>query len=473
MTKEESRPGDHTKTAHQNPSHDQATSTTKVSAVEPDGADLLDEVHAALSTYVSFANDHQAVATTLWIGATHALPAWDHATRLTITSPQKRCGKSRLMDVVAALSSSPLLAANATTPAIYRSIGDDSSAPTLFFDEADALFGTKRAAEQNEDLRALLNAGWQRDRPVLRCVRGSHIPTEFNTFAMACLAAIGQLPDTITDRAVNIRLKRRGRGEPVSPFRIRRDGARLNDLSNRAAAWVQTEARMKALAAAEPSMPVEDRAADAWEPLIAIADEAGGHWPAKARAACRALVDDAESADAGELMSLRLLSDLRDVFERYGLSFLASAELVKSLRAIGDAPWADCGLSQNKMAHRLREFGIKPSRDSTGCVRGYRLTDLKDAFERYLREETPGGEEPSEKVSDTGEPFDGSESSDASGCQVSSSDGPRCQADGEPSVENCSGGLVFDGLTDFDGCYTDAGDGQHTEDFAEAAEIAP
>ena len=134
------------------------------SSVEPmpeaRGADVLNEVHDTLKKYVAFPDEHQAVATTLWTAATHGLPAWHHATRLVITSPQKRCGKSRLMDVVATLSFSPLLAANATTAAVYRSIGDDDSeAPTLFFDEADALFGTKRAAEQNEDLRALINAG--------------------------------------------------------------------------------------------------------------------------------------------------------------------------------------------------------------------------------------------------------------------------------------------------------------------------
>jgi hypothetical protein len=79
---------------------------------------------------------------------------------------------------------------HATTAAIYRSIGNvDSEAPTLFFDEADAQFSIKRTAEQNEDLRALINAGWQRDRPVIRCVGGGHVPLEFNTFAMAAIAA--------------------------------------------------------------------------------------------------------------------------------------------------------------------------------------------------------------------------------------------------------------------------------------------
>jgi len=95
-----------------------------------------------------------------------------------------------------------------------------------------------------------------------------------NTFAMASFAAIGRLPDTITDRAVNISLRRRGPGEKVSRFRIRRDGPKLSELCNQLTAWVRDPARLAKLADAEPDLPagVEDRAADAWEPLVAIAD---------------------------------------------------------------------------------------------------------------------------------------------------------------------------------------------------------
>ena len=198
---------------------------------DPDGAELLDEVHATLTRYVAFANKHQPVAVALWIIATHALVAWQHATRLIITSPRKRCGKSRLLDVVAGLAYSALLCVNATTAAIFRSIGNDEpQIPTLMFDEADALWGTKRAAENNEDLRALLNAGFQRDRPAWRCVGPQQIPTDFNTFAMAALAGIGRPPDTITDRGLGVDLKRRGPGETVAPFRMRRDGPALDRL---------------------------------------------------------------------------------------------------------------------------------------------------------------------------------------------------------------------------------------------------
>ena len=62
-----------------------------------------------------------------------------------------------------------------------------------------------------------------------------------------------------------------------------------------------------------PPMPVEDRAADTWEPLVAVADLAAGSWPDRARAAAELLT--AEHDDTGEVMtSTALLADCRTAF---------------------------------------------------------------------------------------------------------------------------------------------------------------
>src|SRR6516165_8440817 len=152
-------------------------------------ADLLDAALAALNTYVVFTGQHYPKAATLWTAVTHGMEAWNAAPRLVITSPQKRCAKSRLLDVITGMCHDPLSTTDATVAAIFRSIGE--SPPTLIFDEADAMFGTKKQAENNEDLRALINAGHQRGRTVLRCVGPRHDPTEFPCFAMVALAGKG------------------------------------------------------------------------------------------------------------------------------------------------------------------------------------------------------------------------------------------------------------------------------------------
>lgn len=348
------------------------------------GAELLDDLLAVLNTYVVLPDRHAAAAVTLWIAATHALPAFECAPRLVASSPDKRCGKTRLLDIITGTSHRPLATVNATVAAIFRSIGD-AHPPTLVIDEADTLFGSKRVAENNEDLRALLNAGHQRGRPALRCVGPNQIPTEFNTFAMAALAGIGQMPDTITDRAVNITMRRRTTTEKVSQFRARRDGLILAALRDRLAVWADEHATE--LTKAQPDMPVEDRAADTWEPLVAVADVAGGHWPATARAACSALVSRAAEADEDQSLAVKLLADVRDIFDQRATMFLPSAELVNELRKIDDSPWNDFDLSPRKLAYRLKDFGIKPERVGHAAVRGYRLETLHDVFQRYIRQQ--------------------------------------------------------------------------------------
>lgn len=346
-----------------------------------EGAELLDELRDALTRYVVFPDLHAANAVTLWIAATHVQPAWEHAPRLVITAPEKRCGKSRLLDIVEATCYDPLITVNASVAAVVRSISLDP--PTLLVDESDTIFGPK-ASKDNEDLRGILNAGHQRNRPAIRFNVNSDSVQKLHTFAMAALAGIGDMPDTITDRAVVIRMRRRAPGETVSPYRTRRDRPALVSLAGRLHTWAR-EGETELMASA-PDMPVEDRAADTWEPLVAIADFAGGDWSKRVRAAAEAFTSAADEADSERSLSMRLLSDIRDIFG--ASAFMGSAVLVERLNAVEDAPWSVIGkdgLTQRTLANRLRPYGISSGHNSSRDTRGYHLADFGDAFARYLR----------------------------------------------------------------------------------------
>src|SRR5437763_6793359 len=122
--------------------------TTTPPPSEPiDGAAILAELHATITRYVVLPSPEAIDAVVLWIAATHAQPAWAHAPRLVIWAPERRCGKTRLLDLVDALCHQPLITANASPAAVYRSITDDP--PVLLVDEVDTIFGPK--AEGNED----------------------------------------------------------------------------------------------------------------------------------------------------------------------------------------------------------------------------------------------------------------------------------------------------------------------------------
>jgi Protein of unknown function (DUF3631) len=377
-----------------------------------DGARLLDELHAALCRYVVLPSPQAADAVTLWTAATHAQPAWEHAPRLAVVSPLKRCGKSRLLDVVAETCHAPLITINATIAAVVRSIGADP--PTLLVDEADTLWGTRKQADANEDLRGLLNAGHQRNRPMLRWDVTSRTAEQLDTFAMALLAAIGELPDTIMDRAVVVRMRRRAPGEQVDPYRTRRDAPPLHDLRDRLTTW--TRAHLRELQHAAPAMPLEDRAADTWEPLVAIADLAGGDWPARARDAAQVMTvaeaQQEEDASAG----VRLLGDLREVFGNEDA--LYTTTILDRLHKLEDAPWADWygrPLPTRDLAKLLRPYQVRSKsvrEHGTGAsLKGYARADLHDAWQRYVvptpqathatqEEEEPAAQAPRPDVTD-------------------------------------------------------------------------
>jgi hypothetical protein len=345
---------------------------------EVSGVDLLDEVRAAIRRFCVLPGEHELVAVVLWCALTHLLTKFDYAPRLVIRSAEKRSGKSRLLEVVDGLSYSPLRAVNATVAFVFRSLDKDPP-PTLLFDEADTIFGSKGVADKNEELRGLLNAGFQRGLPFGRVVGSDFMTQEFSTFAMAALAGIGRMPETIEDRAVVVVMKRRKADETVHTYRPRRDGPMLEDLRGRLAAWADT-VRERA-GQTYPEMPVDDRAADLWEPLVAVADLAGGAWPVLARDAARALVNSAAEDDTARSPDLQLLADIRTVFEG---EFMKSGDLCDKLCAMSESPWGQFELNPSKLGRRLRDYSITTGHSGDKSERGYHRKDFADAFARYL-----------------------------------------------------------------------------------------
>ncbi|WP_433793059.1 DUF3631 domain-containing protein [Actinoplanes sp. CA-252034] len=368
-----------------------------------EGTAILDRLHETLTKYVVLPSPEAIDAVALWIAASHAVPAWAYAPRLVIRAPEKRCGKSRLLDIVEGTCHNPLITVNASPAAVYRSIGTDDP-PTILLDEADTIFGGKQA-EANEDLRGLLNAGHQRNRPTIRYDSNTKRVEKIATFAMAALAGIGQMPDTIEDRAVVIRMRRRAKGEKVAPYRQRRDGPGLRQIANDLNQWVR--GHVPTLERAEPVMPLEDRAADTWEPVIAIADLAGGDWPDRGRHAAEALTAE---RDGHTVTSdrIRLLTDCRAAFGPH--EAIPTAVLLDRLKADPEAPWADyggTGLTAMKLGSLLREYDITSGniRFTTGQAKGYQRADFTDAWQRYSPD--PDGEpsqssQPSPPSSTTG-----------------------------------------------------------------------
>lgn len=349
----------------------------------PSTAGLLDELTDFLRRYVVFADPEQAEALALWILHAWAIDAADVSPYIIVSAPERRAGKTRLRDVIASVVPRPWqLDAAPTEAVLFRKVNADR--PTVLLDEADALFNGSR--ERVEPLRAILNAGHARGATVPRCVGDAHEVVDFEVFAPKVLVGIdaSRWPDTIRDRAIVIQLRRKLRAEGVERFR-RRDvepiARRLRDHCQR---WATPE-RIAALREAWPELPdeLDDRAADGWEPLLAIADDASPEWAQRARDAARALAGVADPDT--DSPRVRLLRDIAEVF--HGAERLHSEELAHRLRTIGDAPWGeDPQLTPARLADLLRPLGIRPRQVRIGPVsrKGYEMAAFSDALARYV-----------------------------------------------------------------------------------------
>ncbi|MDO5706057.1 MAG: DUF3631 domain-containing protein [Paracoccus sp. (in: a-proteobacteria)] len=368
------------KEAHGDPDADGADPFEDVepSADPVDGAALLDELQNTILRFCVLP-DHSAPLMAAWVLHAWAHESFDISPVLGIVSPEKRCGKTTALSVISALTPRAMHAVNISASVLFRVI--EKYKPTVLVDEADTFLD----ADKNGDLRGMLNGGHNRSSAyVWRSVGDDHEPRRFKVWAPKAVAMIGSLPDTLEDRALVVRLRRKRDGETVERFRSDRVDKFL-PLRQRAARWAKDNALT--LANADPLVPdaLHDRAQDNARCICAIADAAGGHWPQTVRAAlvgmCRDVEDD-EPQSAGVL----LLRDVREIFEAKGGSWIGSADLVAALCALEDSPWSEwrrgISISPRGVAKLLKPYGVTPQR--TTQQRYYRRADFDDAFDRYL-----------------------------------------------------------------------------------------
>jgi hypothetical protein len=367
-----------------------------------EGAALLHDVETFVKRFIIYPSEHAPVAHVLWIAHAHLMSAWESTPRIAFLSPEPASGKTRSMEVSELLVPEPVAAVNVTPAYMFRKCGSDDGA-TILFDEIDSVFGAK--AKEHEELRALLNSGHRRGATAGRCVvRGKIVETEeISSYAAVVLAGLGWLPDTILSRSIIIRMRRRTADERIEPYRRRLHAPVGEALCRRLAGWAAT-IRDEATDA-RPYMPagVEDRNADCWEALLAVADIAGGEWPVRARAAAVALV--AVARDVEPSLNVRLLGDLRTVFG--DAEVLSTKTILARLHELEDAPWSDVKgkpLNDNQLARRLRQYDIKSKtiRISDATPKGYTRADFYEAWRRCL---PPLAEKPATPATDATSQF--------------------------------------------------------------------
>jgi hypothetical protein len=348
------------------------------------GASILDRLEIFVTRFITYPSVHARVAHLLWIVHTHLMTSWESTPRIAFLSAERGSGKTRALEVTELLVPQPVHAVNVTPAYLIRKVGEDPL-PTILYDEVDTLFGSRM--QDTGEIRGLLNAGHRRGAVAGRCVViGKNVHTEeFPAYCAVALAGIGRLPDTVASRCILIQMRRRAPDEFIEPYRPRLHAPEAAAIYDLVAQWCSEIASYMQLARPEIPQGVEDRNADCWEPLLAIADAAGGEWPRRARAAALNLI--ASSAEQTQTTRVQLLSDLYDVFRGHEKRW--TEDILKELHALPESAWADVRgkpLSDRGLAAILRKYGVK-SKDVRigGEVRkGYVVDDLHDPWKRYV-----------------------------------------------------------------------------------------
>ncbi|MDG3014147.1 DUF3631 domain-containing protein [Speluncibacter jeojiensis] len=352
----------------------------------------LDGLEHFYRKYVVLPSEHHYVALPLWAAHTYIAKAFDTTPRLFLDSALPGSGKTRVLELLDLTAFQPMMAFSASPAAIIRTIAGATEPPTILFDEIDTIFGAK-ASSQSQELAAVINAGYKSGATVPKCVGNAQSMTvvKLDAFAPVALAGLhSNVPEATRSRSIHFRMQRRKQSEKVQPFRRRSATAEVEPLVAALAEWVVP--LQDRIGPSWPEMPtgVDDRDAEVWEPLLALADAAGGEWPRRAREACTAFVFAPNGYSRA--IGIDLLSDIRTLFQVHRVDQMKSADVVSRLVALTESEWGNvdgAALTQRGLAKLLRPFDVrtKSIKCQGSVARGYAVFGdggLHEAWERNL-----------------------------------------------------------------------------------------
>ncbi|MBC70608.1 MAG: DUF3631 domain-containing protein [Acinetobacter sp.] len=323
---------------------------------------------------------YQNTTIALWVIKSWCMPAFKVAPILAIKAFTKGAGKSQLLNLIGCLCHNPVSTSNITPAALFRYI--EQNKPTVLIDEADTFLN------RSEDLRGIVNAGFESTGRVIRCVGQDSEPTEFNVFCPKVIAGIGNLPSTIESRSIVINMYRK-------PLRIEKEKLRnanesdFDGIKQLVSEWANNH--IEQLMKYEPQMPdkLSDRQKDCWEPLLSIAELLGNEIAEQARNA--AINISKTNSDEPHINELMLL-DVKRVFVEQKIDRLSTIDLINALCEDDEAAWRYLNkggkITPRQLAQILKQFNIssKQIRFREQTKKGYDIADFQECFLKYLPE---------------------------------------------------------------------------------------
>lgn len=292
--------------------------------VEVRGPDLLCRLQEFFRDYAFFQDPRIPLLLATWTMGTYLYQTFSVYPYLVLRSPQKRCGKSRVLDLLAEVAfNATSRCTNPTAAVLFRDPA--SNGGTMLLDEIE---GMTQNQERWSDVQGVLNDGYKRGGVVKRMERQGErfVSVPYPTYTPKALASLSRFAETLEDRAVFVFMTRRLRSDPLKEFRPRRKSmqAATQQLRDDCYIWALTHAEAIAALYEDEAVEVlqpaglDDRAVELWQPLLAIAHncdlEGRAVGPRQARILTRLARDLAQVRDEEETPTVKLLKALVGLF---------------------------------------------------------------------------------------------------------------------------------------------------------------
>lgn len=347
------------------------------------GEELIKEIILLIEDVVKVENGYSFIIA-LWVIHSWIFDLFEVSPYLAINSPTKRCGKTRLVSLVQSLTQRPILANNITAASVFRTV--EAYHPTLLIDEAD------RFLRINEELVGILNSGHTKSAAfVIRLEKEGekYFPKKYSTWCPKIIAGIGTLPDTLSDRAIEIPMRRKTAEEKIKSIRLSKLPKQLKPLREKILRWAQDNKNLIETAVPHAPESSNDRAVDNWMPLLQIAKVLGEKWSDEA---CRMFGKCANGEEPDDGVSIVLLIDIKQIFATINTDRISTSDLIDKLCQLEERPWSTFNrgkeISGRQVAQKLKMFKIASTtiRFENGSYKGYYNQDFADVFKRYIPE---------------------------------------------------------------------------------------
>lgn len=194
---------------------------------------IVDDIAAYLKRFVLLPEESLYSLVSIWVLGTHVHQHFDFFGYLFIHSPEPQSGKSRLLELLHEIAFNPTEIMVSPTHAVLFRTAENT---THLLDEVDGW-------TNKDELRNVLNAGFQKGRTVMRMeeTEGQYGAKKFKVFAPRALAGIGTaILDGVTrDRTFMIRMVRQKQTERRERFHSKKLKTDLDRLRKAISQWIK------------------------------------------------------------------------------------------------------------------------------------------------------------------------------------------------------------------------------------------